>query len=79
MDSQFGLASKDEIWRLHIEMKNVYATQAEHSDRLTRIEQRQDSDTRVRSVWGSQSPFPSILNGTPQQGTPNSYHYEKGY
>lgn len=68
MDPQFGLASKDDLWRLQNEMKNVYATQAEHADRLMRLEQRQDSDTRLKSVWGSQSPFPSVLNGTPQQG-----------
>lgn len=68
MDPQFGLASKDDLWRLQNEMKNVYATQAEHADRLMRLEQRADSDTRLKSVWGSQSPFNSGLNGTPQQG-----------
>ena len=68
MDPQFGLASKDDLWRLQNEMKNVYATQAEHADRLMRLEQRSDSDTRLKSVWGSQSPFPGVLNGTPQQG-----------
>ena len=76
MDPQFGLASKDDFWRLQNEMKNVYATQAEHADRLMRLEQRSDSDTRLKSVWGSQSPFPSALNGTPQQGMriPGSLH-----
>lgn len=68
MDPHFGLASKDDLWRLQNDMKNVYATQAEHSDRLMRLEQRADSDTRLKSVWGIQSPFPSLLNGTPQQG-----------
>ena len=68
MDPQYGLASKDDLWRLQNEMKNVYATQAEHADRLMRIEQRQDGDSRMKSVWGSQSPFPSVMNGTPQQG-----------
>ena len=68
MDAQFGLASRDDLWRLQNEMKNVYATQAEHADRLMRLERRQDDD-RVKSVWGTHSPFPSILGGTPQQGT----------
>ncbi|MCJ1267913.1 hypothetical protein MMC22_007799 [Lobaria immixta] len=67
MDAQFGLASRDDLWRLQNEMKNVYATQAEHADRLMRLERRQDDDVRVKSVWGTQSPFPSILSGTPQQ------------
>ena len=71
MDQQFGLASKDDLWRLQNEMKNVYATQAEHADRLMRLEQRADGDTRLKSVWGSQSPFASALNGTPQQGMTN--------
>ncbi len=81
MDPQYGLASKDDLWRLQTEMKNVYATQAEHADRLMRLEQRQDSDSRLKSAWGNQSPFPSITNGTPQQGrqprqmaTPQSAH-----
>lgn len=68
MDPQSLAASKDDLWRLQNEMKNVYATQAEHADRLMRLEQRQDSDTRLKSVWGGQSPFPSGLNGIPQQG-----------
>ena len=68
MDGQFGLASREDFWRLQNEMKNVYATQAEHSDRLNRLERRYDDDARVKSVWGSSSPFPGILNGTPQQG-----------
>lgn len=67
MDPQFGLASKNDLWRLQNEMKNVYATQAEHADRLMRLEQRSDSDPRLKSVWGGQSPYPSVLNGTPQQ------------
>ena len=68
MDPQYGLASKDDLWRLQNEMKNVYATQAEHADRLMRLEQRQDSDNRIKSPWDGQSPFPSTINGTPQHG-----------
>lgn len=68
MDPQLDLASKEDLWRLQNEMKNVYATQAEHTDRIARLERRQEDDTRMKSVWGSQSPFPGILGGTPQQG-----------
>jgi len=63
-----GLASKSDLLNLQTDMRNVYATQAEHADRLMRLEQRQDNDTRLKSVWGNQSPFPGILAGTPQQG-----------
>ncbi len=68
MDGQFSLATREDFWRLQNEMKNVYATQAEHADRLTRLERRHDEDARMKSVWGSGSPFPGVLNGTPQQG-----------
>lgn len=68
MDPQYGLASKDDLWRLQNEMKNLYATTTEHADRLMRLEHRQDSDNRIKSPWGSQSPFPSTINGTPQHG-----------
>lgn len=66
MDAQFGLASRDDLWRLQNEMKNVYATQAEHADRLSRLER---DDSRLKSTWGGQYPFPSTLSGTPQHGT----------
>ena len=75
MDLQFGLASRDDLWRLQNEMKNVYATQAEHADRLMRLERRQEEDARTKSPWGGQSPFPGVLNGTPQQGKRNSTYY----
>ena len=69
MDSQSVYASRDDLWRVQNDMKAVYATQAEHADRLARLERRQDDDTRMKSVWGNTSPFPGILSGTPQQGT----------
>lgn len=71
MDPQSQLASREDLWRLQnsmqIEMKNVHATQAEHADRLARLERHHVEDSRPKSVWGNQSPFPSVLNGTPQQ------------
>ncbi|KAI9675362.1 MAG: hypothetical protein M1817_001266 [Caeruleum heppii] len=67
MDPQFGYVSREDIWRLHSDMKTVHAIQADHSDRLIRLERRQEDDARLRSVWGTSSPFPSVLSGTPQQ------------
>ncbi|KAL8732023.1 MAG: hypothetical protein Q9166_002975 [cf. Caloplaca sp. 2 TL-2023] len=67
MDPQSQLASREDVWRLQNEMKNVYATQAEHADRLMRLERHHTDDSRMKSVWGGQSPFPSILNGSAQQ------------
>lgn len=59
----------EDFWRLQNEMNNVYATQAEHTDRISRLEKRSADDSRMRSAWGSQSPFPGITNGVLQQGT----------
>ena len=69
MDPQFALVSREDIWRLHEDMKTVQSVQGEHSDRLARLERRQEDDARLKSVWGASSPFPSVLSGTPQQGT----------
>ena len=79
MDSQFTFASRDDLWRLENDMKAFYATQSEHTDRLLRLERRQDDDTRLKSVWGNSSPFPGTLNGTPQQGlcTPSSVYFHQ--
>ncbi|KAK7514653.1 uncharacterized protein IWZ02DRAFT_181811 [Phyllosticta citriasiana] len=68
MDPQsIPFTPRDDIWRFHSEMLRVQQTQAEHADRLSRLERRQDEDARVKSVWGTSSPFPSVLGGTPQQ------------
>ncbi|KAK8158243.1 hypothetical protein BC567DRAFT_29338 [Phyllosticta citribraziliensis] len=68
MDPQsISFNPRDDIWRFHSEMLRVQQTQAEHADRLSRLERRQDEDARVKSVWGTSSPFPSVLGGTPQQ------------
>ncbi|KAL8963854.1 MAG: hypothetical protein Q9183_004900 [Haloplaca sp. 2 TL-2023] len=66
MDQRPQLASREDVWRLQNEMKNVYATQAEHADRLLRLERHQNDESRIKSAWGSQSPFPSVLNGSGQ-------------
>lgn len=76
MDPQYALASKDDVWRLQNEMKNVYATQAEHADRLARVEQRQEAEGRMKSPWGttSHSPYRGPINGPLQQGKMNVFH-----
>ncbi|KAK8160689.1 hypothetical protein BKA80DRAFT_183064, partial [Phyllosticta citrichinensis] len=62
MDPQsISFNPRDDIWRFHSEMLRVQQTQAEHADRLSRLERRQDEDARVKSVWGTSSPFPTVL------------------
>ncbi|KAF2086449.1 hypothetical protein K490DRAFT_44301, partial [Saccharata proteae CBS 121410] len=68
MDPQsLPFTPREDIWRFQSEMLRVQQTQAEHAERLVRLERRQDEDARVKSVWGAGSPFPSVLGGTPQQ------------
>lgn len=60
-----------QIWGLHDlaeEIKMLKAAQFEHADRLTqhterigRLEQQQD-DSKIRSLWGTPSPFPPMLS-----------------
>ena len=55
-------------WRLQSDVVRIQQVQSEHSERIARLERRQDEDARMKSVWGNSSPFPSVLSGTPQQG-----------
>jgi hypothetical protein len=59
---------RDDGWRFQAEMLRVQQSQAELADRVSRLERRQEEDTRPKNPWGASSPFPSVLGGTPQQG-----------
>ncbi|KAF1927489.1 uncharacterized protein M421DRAFT_93328 [Didymella exigua CBS 183.55] len=58
---------REDYWRFQSEMLRVQQSQAELSDRMARLERKQDDDSRLKNVWGTSSPFPSVLGGTPQQ------------
>ncbi|PVI05610.1 UCH-domain-containing protein [Periconia macrospinosa] len=58
---------RDDFWRIQNEMLRVQQTQSELTDRLNRLERRHEDDSRLKNVWGTASPFPSVLGGTPQQ------------
>ena len=60
--------SQSDLWQLSSNIRNVQEIQQEHSERLSRLERRHDEETKVKSVWGPTSPFPSVLSGTPQHG-----------
>jgi hypothetical protein len=65
MEGQF-LATREELYHVQMDVRHVQAVQMNHADRLLRLEKRQADDAALKSVWNS--PFPSILSGTPQQG-----------
>ena len=75
MDPQsVAFVPHNESWRVHNELLRIQQIQADHTDRLLRLERRQDDDARMKSVWGGASPFPSVLSGTPQQGKAPTLH-----
>lgn len=61
MDAQYPFASRDDIWRVFEELKDLQAAQFEQGERIARLERRRDEDARLRSVWGPLSPFPSSV------------------
>ncbi|OQE17646.1 hypothetical protein PENSTE_c020G08964 [Penicillium steckii] len=66
MDAQYPFASRDDIWRVFEELKELRVGQFEQSERLGRLERRRDEDARMRNVWGSSplSPFPASVGGS---------------
>ncbi|KAF2456444.1 hypothetical protein BDY21DRAFT_50845 [Lineolata rhizophorae] len=64
-----SMDSSGDIWRIHNEMIRFHQTQADHAERIARLERRQEDDARIKSVWGPSSPFPGVLSGTPQQAS----------
>ncbi|KAI9801128.1 MAG: hypothetical protein M1833_002996 [Piccolia ochrophora] len=68
MDPQYAYMPRGDIWQLQADLKTVSTIQAEHAERILRLERRQEDDARIKSVWGTSSPFPGVLGGTPQQG-----------
>jgi hypothetical protein len=67
MDSQFT-ATREELYHVQMDVKHVQAVQINHADRILRLEKRQADDAALKSVWGTGSPFPGVLSGTPLQG-----------
>jgi ubiquitin carboxyl-terminal hydrolase 4/11/15 len=69
MDPQsLAFQPREDFWRFQNEMLRVQENQADLADRVSRLERKQEDDSRLKNVWGTSSPFPSVLGGTPQQG-----------
>ncbi|KAL9106230.1 MAG: hypothetical protein Q9227_008698 [Pyrenula ochraceoflavens] len=68
MDPQYQFATREEFWRLQDDMKDIYNTQLQQSERIMRLEKRREEENRVKSVWnGPASPFPTALGAVVQQ------------
>jgi hypothetical protein len=65
MDPRFSV-TRDDFYNLQMDVKQVQFIQSSHSERISRLEKRQEQDAHLKSVW--QSPFPGVLAGTPQHG-----------
>ncbi|KAB8231820.1 hypothetical protein ETB97_006427 [Aspergillus alliaceus] len=64
MDAQYPFASRDDIWRVFEELKELHATQFEQAERIARLERRREEDAKLKSVWGPVSLFPTSVGGT---------------
>lgn len=65
MDPRFPV-SREELYSVQMDMKQLHIVQTNHAERLSRLEKRQADDAALKSVWNS--PFPSAIGGTPQHG-----------
>ncbi|KAI0405361.1 hypothetical protein F4802DRAFT_179680 [Xylaria palmicola] len=65
MDPRFS-ATRDELYNVQMDVKQIQVVQNTHAERLSRLEKRQADDAAIKSAWNS--PFPSALSGTPQHG-----------
>ncbi|KAI1505606.1 hypothetical protein F5X99DRAFT_405087 [Biscogniauxia marginata] len=65
MDPRFPV-SRDELYSVQMDVKQIQVVQNSHAERLSRLEKRQADDAAIKSAWNS--PFPSALGGTPQHG-----------
>lgn len=76
MDAQSPFASRDDIWRIFDELKELHREQLEQGVRIARLERRREDDAKLKSVWnGPLSPYPIPIGGPIPSGTVlSSYH-----
>ncbi|KAJ4294106.1 hypothetical protein N0V90_007796 [Kalmusia sp. IMI 367209] len=64
---------RDDLWRIQDDMFRVHQTQADLSERVSRLERRNEEDLRLKNVWRTSSPFPSVLGVPLQQPTADRF------
>ncbi|KAK0621376.1 hypothetical protein B0T17DRAFT_533866 [Bombardia bombarda] len=65
MDPRY-IVTPEDLHDVQMDLKRVQFIQQNHTERLRLLEKRQADDAALKSVWNS--PFPSVLGGTPQHG-----------
>lgn len=68
MDAQYPFASRDDIWRVLDELKDIQVAQFDQAERIARLERNREDYARMKSVWGPQSPFLPTMGGSVQTG-----------
>jgi hypothetical protein len=74
MDAQYPFASRDDIWRVFEELKDLQISHIAQGERLAQLERRRDEDARMRSPWGPTSPFPSSVGTAAPGNNPFKAH-----
>jgi hypothetical protein len=74
MDAQYPFASRDDIWRVFEELKDLQISHIAQGERLAQLERRRDEDARLRSPWGPTSPFPSSVGTSAPGNSPSKVH-----
>lgn len=69
MDAHYPFASRNDIWRVSDELKELRAVQLDQGGRLAQLEQFRDADARQRSLWNA-SPFPTSVGAFVPGGSP---------
>lgn len=68
MDAQYPFASRDDIWRVLEELKDIQVAQFDQAERITRLERRREEDARLKTAWGPRSPFLPTMGGSVPTG-----------
>lgn len=73
MDAQSPFASRDDIWRVLDELKELHLAQFEQGERIARLERRREDDAKLKNVWNAPlSPYPTAIGGPIPTGTVSS-------
>lgn len=69
MDAQYPFATRDDLWRVFDELKELHLGQFEQNERIAKLERDRDDQARLKNVWSSAlSPLHSADGGPVPSG-----------